>query len=169
MRARRAGVAYDFRKEPVQDVAARLVVRRERQLHSEHWQRPLQVAQLLLGSSDIIWCGRGWLGRPIYGVSIALGGFSAENAAIDGGAKGSTGEQNLSDSICGDTRLVLGAISVGVMLVNQTWRRLLNFFTQRLPGLKSSDSVYRCLVSGARRPKSRLMRRFESVLAAQCV
>jgi hypothetical protein len=81
---------------------------------SEHWQRPLQVAQLLLGSSDIIWCGRGWLGRPIHGVSIALGGFSAENAAIDGGAKGSTGEQNLSDSICGDTRLVLGAISVGV-------------------------------------------------------
>lgn len=81
---------------------------------SEHWQRPLQVMQLLLGSSDIIGCGRGWLGRPIYGVSIALGGFSAENAAIDGGAKGSTGEQNLSDSICGDTRLVLGAISVGV-------------------------------------------------------
>ena len=81
---------------------------------SEHWQRPLQVTQLLLGSSDIFWCGRGGLGRPIYGVSIALGGFSAENAAIDGGAKGSAGEQNLSDSICGDTRLVLGAISVGV-------------------------------------------------------
>ncbi len=81
---------------------------------SEHWQRPLQVTQLLLGSSDIIWCGRGWLGRPIHGVSIALGGFSAENPAIDGGAKGSSGEQNLSDSICGDTRLVLGAISVGV-------------------------------------------------------
>jgi RNA polymerase sigma-B factor len=35
--------------------------------------------------------------------------------------------------------------------------------TQRLPGLKSSDSVYRCVVSAGRPPKSRLMRRFESV------
>src|SRR6201991_5390957 len=68
----------------------------------------------MLRGRDIVRGRRRGFGRASRRMSIALSGFRTQNAAVSRGAQRSTSEQDLGDSVSGDTRLVLGAVAVGV-------------------------------------------------------